>query len=90
MNEQHPDKSIEDIGQHPDPWDPLHDACSDLGTDGRAVCDEGLYCEKHYQEAAAEHAYLANVPQSYVTGKYSDEERQDLIDAGRGHLLPPE
>lgn len=63
------------------------DECSDLGTDGRAVCDEGLYCEKHYQEAAAEHAWMAGRPLSDVTGVLSEEQEQDLRDAGRGHLI---
>jgi hypothetical protein len=68
----------------------MNDECSDLGTDGRAVCDEGYYCEKHYQEQLAEHAWMAGVPLSSVTGVIEPDERQDLIDAGRGHLLPPE
>lgn len=63
------------------------DKCSDLGTDGRAECDEGLYCEKHYREAAAEHAWMAGKPLSLVTGRLSEEQRQELREAGRGHLL---
>jgi hypothetical protein len=51
------------------------------------VCDEGYYCEKHYREAAAEHAWMRGKPLSCVTGVLSDEEVQELRDAGRGHLV---
>jgi hypothetical protein len=67
------------------------DACSNLGIeDARALCDEGLYCERHYQEQLAEHAWMRGVPLSAVTGVLGPEERQALTEAGRGHLLPPE
>jgi hypothetical protein len=61
--------------------------CNDLGSGGRAVCDEGHYCERHYREAEADHAYLRGVPRSAVMGELSDEQVQDLRDAGRGHLV---
>lgn len=62
--------------------------CSDMGLEGqRAKCDEGLYCERHYREAAAEHAWMAGQPKSVVTGELDEEQKQDLRDAGRGHLL---
>jgi hypothetical protein len=63
--------------------------CSDLDSGGRAVCDEGHFCERHYREAALEHAWLAQQPRSFVTGVLSDEQEQYLRDAGRGHLVAP-
>jgi hypothetical protein len=54
-------------------------------------CDEGRYCDRHFAEAMAEHAYLRGVPRHAV---FNDEEAQEernqaLIDAGRGHLVVP-
>jgi hypothetical protein len=46
-------------------------------------CDgeSGMWCEKHWQEALHEWGWLKGMP--------SEEQiRQDMIDAGRGHLLP--
>lgn len=49
-------------------------------------CDEGRMCDKHEAEAMAEHR------RDYLNaGGYAqteDQMRQDMIDAGRGHLLP--
>lgn len=52
-------------------------------------CDEGRYCDKHLAEAEAEHAWMRGIPKSVVTGVLSDEDKQDIIDAGRGHLVRP-
>ena len=35
----------------------------------------------------AEHAYLRGLHRSAVTGEHTDEEAEDLRDAGRGHLV---
>lgn len=51
------------------------------------VCDEGRYCDKHMAEQEAAHAYLRHVPLGAVTGRLSDQDKQDLRDAGRGHLI---
>lgn len=45
------------------------------------LCDEGRYCDKNRAEAEADHAYLKGTPSP-------EQYRQDMIDAGRGHLLP--
>lgn len=63
--------------------------CSDLDSGGRAVCDEGYYCERHFREAEADHAYLRGQPSSVITGELTEEQVQDLRDAGRGHLVLP-
>lgn len=49
-------------------------------------CDEGRYCDAHFQQALAEHAYLRNVPRHQVFGdaQAQEERDQELIDAGRG------
>jgi hypothetical protein len=39
-------------------------------------------------EEAKEHEWMRGKPLSAVTGKLSEDEEQDLRDAGRGHLLP--
>lgn len=53
--------------------------------------DEGQMCDRHFAEAMADHAYLRNVPRHQVCGDaQSEQERnQELIDAGRGHLVRP-
>jgi hypothetical protein len=62
--------------------------CSDLGTDGRAVCDEGYMCVKHYRE---EDAYWRAVWDVTPRAERDpDAYREQMRDAGRAHLLPPE
>jgi hypothetical protein len=70
---------------------------SDCGPEGKffkcGKCDnlDGDYCESHREEAyrkgLAEHGWMAGMPASILTGKLSDDEKQDLKDAGRGHLV---
>lgn len=52
-------------------------------------CDEHGYCDRHYAEAEAEHAYLRHVPgHMVIDDEQSREEfRQEMIDASRGHLV---
>ena len=45
------------------------------------VCDEGRWCDKHWKEAEAEMRVL------YDREKREETDRQDIRDAGRGHLL---
>jgi hypothetical protein len=47
------------------------------------VCDgeRGIWCEKHWQEQLREHGWMKGMPSEA-------QQRQDMIDAGRGHLLP--
>lgn len=50
-------------------------------------CDwdgEGAYCDAHFEEAAMENARVLRTP----IGQTEAEMRQDLIDSGRGHLVP--
>jgi hypothetical protein len=53
----------------------------------RRLCDEGAYCDFHFEEAAAENAWMLGVPLSAITGQMSEADEQDLTDAGRGHLV---
>jgi hypothetical protein len=55
----------------------------------RTVCDEGRMCDKHAAEAMAEHAWMRHVSIGAVTGVMSESDKQDLRDAGRGHLVRP-
>lgn len=50
-------------------------------------CDEEVYCDKHFDEASKENAWMLGVPLSAITGVMSDEDKQELRDAGRGHLV---
>jgi hypothetical protein len=54
-------------------------------------CDEGRSCDKHWNEAAAEHEYLRHVPRHQVINDEQSREEfnQELRDAGRGHLVRP-
>jgi hypothetical protein len=54
-------------------------------------CDEGRYCDKHMAEAEAAHAYLRGQPRHSVfnDAEAAEERNQELIDAGRGHLVRP-
>lgn len=52
---------------------------------------DGGYCSEECEDEAhaaglAEHSWMAGKPLSSVTGVLSEEEKQDLRDAGRGHL----
>lgn len=50
-------------------------------------CDDGVYCDKHFDEASKENAWMLGVPLSAITGVMSEQDEQDLRDAGRGHLV---
>jgi hypothetical protein len=53
-----------------------------------ALCgDEGRLCDICFAEAMAEHAWMRNVSIGAVTGVMSEQDKQDLRDAGRGHLV---
>jgi hypothetical protein len=54
-------------------------------------CDEHGYCDKHYAEAEAQHAYLKDVPRHMVINDEQSREEleRELRDAGRGHLVKP-
>src|SRR6185437_6550153 len=59
----------------------------------RRTCDDGLYCDKHFEEAAEENRRVLRSPigarcGGSMYGHDEDAMRQDMIDAGRGHLLP--
>jgi hypothetical protein len=51
-------------------------------------CDEDRSCDKHREEARKEHEYLRGMSRGAALGVMSEEEKQDLRDAGRGHLVP--
>lgn len=44
-------------------------------------------CDKHAAEAQAEHAWMRGRSKGACTGVLSDEDKQDIRDAGRGHLV---
>ena len=52
-------------------------------------CTESQMCDGCFTAAMLEHAWLANVPRGAVTGVMSEAEKQQLRDAGRGHLVRP-
>ena len=52
-------------------------------------CDEGRWCDRHFEERANEHRWMRGLPKSAITGVLSEEDKQDIIDAGRGHLVRP-
>lgn len=52
----------------------------------RRICEDGLYCDKHFEEAAEENRCVLRSPIGSMYGHDEDQMRQDFIDAGRGHL----
>ena len=50
-------------------------------------CDEGQMCDKHTAEAIREHNWMRGKPLSAVTGVMDEADKQDMRDAGRGHLV---
>lgn len=52
------------------------------------ICDEGKWCDKHFQEELMAHVHLRRVSrhQIYNDQQAIDERNQELRDAGRGHL----
>ena len=55
----------------------------------RCTCEDGEYCDFHFQAAVKEFAYLINVPRHAVMDdeRAREERNQELKDAGRGHLV---
>jgi hypothetical protein len=51
------------------------------------LCDEERYCDRHFDEATQENAWMLGVPLCALTGVMSEQDKQDLRDAGRGHLV---
>jgi hypothetical protein len=52
-------------------------------------CADGRWCDRHLAEAEAEHSWMRNVSIGAVTGVMSEQDKQDMRDAGRGHLVMP-
>lgn len=53
-----------------------------------ALCgDEGRLCDKCFAEAVAEHSWMRNVSRGAATGVMSEQDKQDLRDAGKGHKV---
>ena len=62
--------------------------CPNIIDDYGNLCgDEGRRCDACEEAEMREHAWMAHVPLSAITGVMSEEEKQDLRDAGRGHLV---
>lgn len=53
----------------------------------RVECDEGRMCDKHEAEAMAEHVWIRGMSHGAVFGFMNEAEKQQLREAGRGHLL---
>jgi hypothetical protein len=65
------------------PGEPHTDDCS-----SHVECAEQSWCDKHFAEAIQENQWMRHVSLGAVTGVMSEQDKQDLCDAGRGHLLP--
>jgi hypothetical protein len=64
--------------------------CGRFLEDSETRCgDEGRRCEICEEEAMKEHAWMRGKSQGACTGVLSEEEKQELRDAGRGHLVSP-
>jgi hypothetical protein len=60
----------------------------DDGRDRIHCGDEGRLCDTCSAEAQKDHEYLRGMSRGAALGVMSEEEKQDLRDAGRGHLVP--
>jgi len=49
--------------------------------------DEGRMCEECLDAGMREHAWMRGLSQGACTGVMSEKEKQELRDAGRGHLV---
>jgi hypothetical protein len=65
--------------------------CRSLEKCGEGRLSEGRMCDKHAAEAQADHEYLRGAPRHTVfnDAQAVEERNQELIDAGRGHLVAP-
>ena len=63
--------------------------CSNLTEDGRECGDEGILCDPCFQREMREHSWMRGVSLGAVTGKQSEQDKIDLRNAGRGHLVKP-
>lgn len=61
--------------------------CANRLDSGQPCGDEGRMCEKCEAEAMAEHSWMRGRSQGTCTGVMSEQDKQDLRDAGRGHLV---
>lgn len=54
----------------------------------RVECDDGRWCDRHFQEELTEHLPLKGVSRHQIFNDQQaiDERNQELRDAGRGHL----
>ena len=59
----------------------------DPNCNSRTVCDEGRYCDRHFAEAELENRWMLRSSFGAVTGRMSEQDKQDMRDAGRGHLV---
>jgi hypothetical protein len=50
-------------------------------------CEDGRMCDKHIADKAAAHAVMWRNCGGSTDARTQDQMRQDLIDAGRGHLV---
>lgn len=58
-----------------------------LDCHSRIECDGDHSCDKHMAEAEAEHSWMRGRSKGACTGVMSEQDKQDLRDAGRGHLV---
>jgi hypothetical protein len=76
-------KSECDCGQDTEPGSTAHAA----DCNSKRECDEGRWCDRHYEERANEYAWMRRVSLGAVTGVMSDADKQDMRDAGRAYLV---
>lgn len=55
--------------------------------EGEACGDEGRLCEICLADCEKEHAWMRGQSKGACTGVMSEQDKQDLRDAGRGHLV---
>lgn len=57
----------------------------------KCTCEDGEYCDFHFQAAVREMAYLMRVPRHAVMddAQAREERDQELRNAGRRHLVRP-
>jgi hypothetical protein len=63
--------------------------CTNLTENGELCGESGVYCDPCFQREIQEHLWMRGVSLGAVTGKQSEQDKIDLRDAGRGHLVKP-
>lgn len=62
-------------------------SCLNLLDNGQPCGDEGRMCAACSDEAMREHSWMRGRSKGACTGVMSEQDKQDLRDGGRGHLV---